>query len=324
MKFNSYSNTIQITNHETEKNKSFESELFKLLTPIKSRLKLILHVGTPKTGTTSLQVYLNKKQRKLCKLGILYPNRSHNSDAPKHQWFEKNLVRTHTQNLLNNFKEVLSDIDENTHTILLSSEGIYNSWWDFPEESKLLLQELNKHFEVNIWVWFREPVTFAESFYKQCMRNPVVASIPCYGRDLSFNEILEDDWFRQHLDYMGFVNEAESLFGQDSVTVFEYQKDTVSIVSKLLGLATPHDNPTSRKNASMNATTAELYRVVNRLKLSAKEKEKLVPHLQDLSSAIDPYESRNNQYLVDDESRKTIERITAKGMKEIQGRYFKD
>ena len=306
----------------TPQNPAFAKELAELLRPIKQPLKLTIHAGTPKTGTTSLQIYLAKKQRKLKKLGILYPNRSHNPDAPKHQWLEKNLVRTHTQNLLDNFKDILRDVDENTHTILLSSEGIYNHWWDFSIESKALLQELGKLFEVNLWVWFREPLDFAESFYKQCMRNPVVESIPCYGKDLSFAEILENPWFSQHLDYMGFVNECDSLFGESAVSVFKYQHDTVKTVSQLLGLATPHDNPTPRKNASMNATTAELYRVVNRLNLSAKEKEKLVPSLQELDTALAPYTDRNSNVLIDNESRNKIDQMTAQGMLELQKRYL--
>ena len=302
--------------------KKFAKELAELLDPIQQPLKLIIHAGTPKTGTTSLQVYLDKKQRKLRKLGILYPNRSHNSDAPKHQWFEKNLVRTHPQNLLENFKDILNDVDENTHTILLSSEGIYNHWWDFSLESKALLLELSKLFEVNLWVWFREPFGFAESFYKQCMRNPRVESITCYGKDLSFAEILEDPWFNKHLDYMSFVNECDPLFGRSAVSVFEYQQDTVKTVSQLLGLSTPHDNPTPRKNASISATTAELYRVINRLQLSAKEKEKLVPHLHDLDTLLTSYADRNIKRLIDDESRDKINQMTAQGMKKLQKRYL--
>ncbi len=311
-----------MTINTSTQSKAFANELAELLKPIKQPLKLIIHAGTPKTGTTSLQVYLNKKQRKLRKLGILYPNRSHNADAPKHQWFEKNLVRTHLQNLLDNFRNILSYVDENTHTILLSSEGIYNHWWDFPDESKALLLELSMLFEINLWVWFREPLGFAESFYKQCMRNPAVESIPCYGKDLSFTEILDDPWFSQHLNYMSFVNKCDSLFGKSAVSVFEYQQDTVKTVSQLLGLATPHDNPTPRKNTSMNSTTTELYRVVNRLQLSAKEKEKLVPHLHDLNAALTPYADMDSNNIIDNESRDKINEMTAKGMLELQKRYL--
>ncbi len=285
------------------------------------RLKLILHVGTPKTGTTSIQVYLDKKQRKLRSKGILYPNRFHNPNAPKHQWFERNLVTANAESLVDNFKGIINHVEKHTHTILLSSEGIYNHWWDFPEESKALLLELNGLFDVEIWAWFREPLVFAESFYKQCIRNPQVDHISCYGRDLSFAEVLEDPWFAQHLDYIGFINECDEMFGKESVMVFDAQKDTVATVIELLGLTTANDNPTPRKNNSMASTTSELYRVINRLQLDAKEKEKLVPLINELDEALKPYSERANISLIDDKSREKIIKITTEGMQKIQKRF---
>ncbi len=223
----------------TPSRKNFATEIEQLLASINrennTRLKLILHVGTPKTGTTSVQVYLDKKQRKLRSKGVLYPNRFHNPNAPKHQWFERNLVAANIESLLDNFKDIINHVEEHTHTILLSSEGIYNNWWDFPEESKAILSELNGLFDVEVWVWFRDPLAFAESFYKQCLRNPQVDHISCYGRDLSFVEVLADPWFSQHLDYIGFVNECDELFGKASVKLFDCQKDTVATVIELLG-----------------------------------------------------------------------------------------
>ena len=48
-------------------NTYFARELTELLTPFVGvngqRLKLIIHAGTPKTGTTSIQSYLDKNQR---------------------------------------------------------------------------------------------------------------------------------------------------------------------------------------------------------------------------------------------------------------------
>ncbi len=156
----------------------FSNELDELLNDLKVQpLKLIIHAGTPKTGTTSIQTYLDKKQRKLRSKGILYPHnleRIKNPNAPKHQWFEKNLVTTHLEYFLENFKNIISQVKENTHTIILSSEGIYNYWWDFPVGSKAVLSELSKRFDIELWVWFREPLAFIEDYYKQCIRNPQI------------------------------------------------------------------------------------------------------------------------------------------------------
>lgn len=284
----------------------FANELAGLLASFKQPLKLIIHVGTPKTGTTSLQTYLDKRQRKLRGKGILYPHNIKNiknPSAPKHQWFEKNLVSTHVENFLENFKNIIAQVKEDTHTIILSSEGVYNYWWDFPEESKDLLKALSKLFDVEVWVWFREPLAFIESYYKQCIRNPQLESNPCYGKDLSFAEMLDIQWFAQHLDYQGFVAECQALFGEDKVSAFKYEGDVVQEVIQKLGLATPHDNPTPRQNRSLNTASIALLRTINRYDMTAKDKELLIPHLKAMNEVLEDYAEDT---VIDEESRKRV------------------
>jgi len=287
----------------------FANELADLLKSVE-QLKLIIHVGTPKTGTTSLQTYLDKKQRKLRGKGILYPHnleRIQNSSAPKHQWFEKNLVTTHVENFLKNFKNIISQVKQDTHTIILSSEGIYNYWWDFPDESKDILRVLGKRFGIEIWIWFREPLVFIESYYKQCIRNPQIENNLCYGKNLSFAEMLEIEWFAQHLDYQGFVTECQTLFGKNNVSVFKYQGDVVQEVIQKLGLATPHDNPTSRKNQSLNSASIALLRTINDYDIKAKDKALLIPYLKEINGILEGYAEDS---LIDEESRKRVLKLS--------------
>jgi hypothetical protein len=292
----------------------FANELADLLKPFEQsleqrkvqKLKLIIHAGTPKTGTTSIQIYLDKKQGKLRRKGILYPHNHkslNNSNAPKHQWFEKNLVTTHLENFLENFKNIISQVKEDTHTIILSSEGIYNYWWDFPDQSKELLCELGKCFNIEIWAWFREPLEFIEDYYKQCIRNPQVANNPCYGKDLSFADMLDIKWFSQHLDYQGFITECQSLFGKNNVLAFKYQGDVVQEVIQKLGLTTPYDSPTPRYNKSLNSASVALLRTINQYNIKAKDKALLMPHLREISGIIENYA---NDILIDEESRKRV------------------
>jgi hypothetical protein len=293
-----------------QSNIHFAHQLTPLLKPFEQqkgkRLKLIIHAGTPKTGTTSLQTYLDKKQRKLRGKGILYPHnieRVKNPTAPKHQWFEKNLVSTHLDHLLENFKNVISQVKEDTHTIILSSEGIYNYWWDFPDASKAILVELSILFDTELWVWFRDPLGFIESYYKQCIRNPKIEGNPCYGKDMSFAEMLNIEWFSRHLDYQAFVTECQTLFGEKHVSVFRYDGDVVQEVVERLGLATPHDNPTPRQNSSLNSSSIELLRTINQTDIKAKDKERLIPHLKKINEILDRYK---NESLIDEESRKRV------------------
>ena len=288
------------------------AELLKPLELLKvQKLKLIIHAGTPKTGTTSIQTYLDKKQHKLRGKGILYPHnleKLQNPTAPKHQWFEKNLVATHLEYFLENFKNIIAQVKNGTHTIILSSEGIYNYWWDFPAESKDILRELGKLFDIEVWVWFREPLAFIENYYKQCIRNPQVESNPCYGKDLSFAEMLNIKWFSQHLNYQGFVTECQALFGENNVSVFKYEGDVVQEVIQKLGLATPDDNPTPRENKSLNCASIELLRTINHYDIKAKDKALLIPHLKKINGILEDYA---NDTLIDEQSRKNVLRLSS-------------
>jgi hypothetical protein len=291
----------------------FARELAGLLEPLKQvqgcKLKLIIHAGTPKTGTTSLQTYLDKRQRKLRGKGILYPHnleKLQHPTAPKHQWFEKNLVTTHLAYFLENFKNIIAQVKEDTHTIILSSEGIYNCWWDFPEASKAILGELRALFETEIWVWFREPIAFIESYYKQCIRNPRIESNPCYGKDLSFAEMLNVPWFAQHLNYQGFVTDCQDLFGEDKVLVFKYDGDVVQELIQKLGLATPSDNPTPRQNNSLNNASIALLKTINQYDLKAKDKELLIPHLKAMNEVFEGYK---HKAIIDELSREKVLRL---------------
>ncbi|MFT5543292.1 MAG: hypothetical protein ACI97K_003043 [Glaciecola sp.] len=253
-----------------------------------------------------MQTYLDKKQRKLRGKGILYPHnleKLQNTSAPKHQWFEKNLVTTNMLSFVENFTNIISQVKQETHTIILSSEGIYNYWWDFPDESKDVLYDLSKLFDIQLWVWFREPLGFIESYYKQCIRNPQVEGNPCYGKDLSFIEMLDIEWFSQHLNYEGFVTDCQTLFGKSNVSIFDYEGDVVQAVIQKLGLATPHDNPTPRQNNSLNNASVELLKIINAYDIKAKDKELLMPHLKKINEILDRYPS---ELLIEEGSKKRV------------------
>lgn len=293
-----------------QSNFHFTNELAALLKPIEEtngrKLKLIVHAGTPKTGTTSLQIYLDKKQSKLRRKGVLYPHnlkKLQNPTAPKHQWFEKNLVATHLRHLLENFKNIISQVEKDTHTIILSSEGVYNYWWDFPDDSRIVLGELSQLFDMHVWVWFREPLAFIESYYKQCIRNPQIEGNPCYGKDLSFAQMLDIEWFSQHLNYQGFVSDCQTLFGKSKLSIFEYEGDVVQQVIQKLGLATPHDNPTPRQNVSLSSCSIALLRTINQFDIRAKDKELLIPHLKKMNAVLEHY---TNESLIDEASAEKV------------------
>lgn len=217
-------------------------------------------------------------------------------------------MKADADELLSNIKKVMNDVDNNTHTIFLLTEGIFNHWWDFPKESKSLLAGLTNCFDVEIWVWLRDPLSFAESYYKQNLKNPQIPNINCYGRDVSVLEMTKNKCFMRHFDYLGFLYECEELFGKNNVKAFEYDGDIIDSVCSKLDLSIQVNQATPRKNTGLSAATTNLLRIINRYPLSPADKQQILPHINKLNEILSIYSSES---LIDEECRNKILEITA-------------
>ncbi len=238
------------------------------------RIRLIVHAGTSKTGTSTLQFYLNRNRAALLQAGILYPlEGTQELRAPKHQWMVSPLMSARLPELRQRIARVVAEITPDTHTIILSTEGLFNHWWDFPDTSKDFLREVSQDFDTSVWIWFREPVAFWASYYMQAMRNPRIAAIPAYGHDHSAGGLLDIPWAARHLEYPSYLSEFERVFGEGSVYAFAHARDIVDEVCNLLGIAR-QDADAPRENATaLTAAGLDMLRIVNRYRLNVREKE---------------------------------------------------
>lgn len=233
--------------------------------------KLILHAGTPKTGTTSLQIYLEQHRADLLRMGILYPRTVRSFDLkPKHQWIVDALSARDGGDLMGKMNDVLAQIEPSTHTVILSAEGLFHHWWDFSSAGRQALASLADMFSVSVWVWFRDPISFVRSNYIQMLKNPRY-HVACYGRDLSVDEVLDDKWFARHLDYIGFVSQMEEVLGRGAVIPFAYKGDTIDVFLSSLGVERT-DRTKLNENRTLGEFGVRLLRMLNRHPLSPKKK----------------------------------------------------
>ena len=233
--------------------------------------RLILHAGTPKTGTTALQWYLGSQRVALAGDGLWYPPSSYRKGkVPKHQRLVSVLMGADEAAFVEYIQEALRDMPESTHTVILTTEGIYNHWRDYPPQAKGLLRHLADLFDFEMCVWFREPVSFAASLYAHNLTNPRMQGpqANAYGRDIDFDEAMLDGWFREHLDFLGFYYETCNLFGQDRVTPFLYSGDTIETFLALYAIrqerAVRRTESVRRENSRLSAAGVRLMRSVNR------------------------------------------------------------
>lgn len=240
------------------------------------RIKLVLHAGTPKTGTKALQHALYRDATANAERGVWYPPALVDPVHKKHQLLVGPLIAGDGAALVAALDEAVRSAPPRTRTIVLSTEGLFQHWWDFAAESKAMLRQLAAAFDLEVWVCFREPIEFALTQYAQLVRNPRVFA-PAYGLDADLETMLDNEWFARRLDYLGFIYDLEELIGASGVRRFRYEPDVVARIISALALPVP---PAAAElvNPSLRKPGVDLMRIVNRYELP--------PERQDSAAAL--------------------------------------
>ena len=275
--------------------------------------RLILHAGTPKTGTSSLQRHLGSHRAELASAGWWYPAPS-DTPEPKHQQVNDLLRRGDESAFAAYIEGALKDMPDDAHTIVLTTEGIFNHWWDYSPNSKGMLRQLAALFDFELCVWFRPPPPFAAALYAQYLRNPATADTPAnvYGKDVTFAEALNDPWFRGHFDYLGFYYEAQGLFG-GRVRAFLFGGDTVKAFVEAYDVPLPVRH--SWRNTTMRHAGVELMRAANRYPLPAEEHRQVAVLVRQVDDIIG---QRSPRFRLDEAEERSLGRYSERGWTALQ------
>jgi len=192
---------------------------------------------------------------------------------PKHQWLVDAIIDSNQGDFDRRMQAVLDERDASTHTIILSTEGIANHWWDFSPEGLTMLASLKQTFDVSCWIWFREPNDFFRSYYLQILKNGRHPRFEAYGQDRSPLEMLSMPWVAKHLDYRGLMEGLEHVFGADAIYPFAYTDDIVGALTKLLPVSLPHEPELRVNETNISSAGLERLRTVNRITTSNAEKQ---------------------------------------------------
>jgi hypothetical protein len=198
--------------------------------------------------------------------------------------------------------QIFSGLSDDVHTVVLSAEGLFMHWWDFTDEGRLALRSLEDLADVEMWVWFREPVPFAESLYVKMLMNPQI-SLAWNGRDISFDEALDIPWFKRQLDYASYVRGVESVLGEGTVHPHAYQGDTVNDFFKLLDVDIT-DDERAVHHRTLGSLGVDLLRRINRSPLEPPLKLRAVDLIAQLEETVDPAPFR-----ISDQASSRVEQI---------------
>lgn len=139
---------------------------------------IYLHIGAPKTATSTIQRILASNYKKLLKNGILYPRDHRHGDA--HHTLVCDLIEKH-QNIKmpdlwygecsrgqawQSLKDEISRSEPDIHTVILSSELLFGQ----SKNLDLILEEITSHLhghEVKVVAYLRRQDQLYSSFFNQ-------------------------------------------------------------------------------------------------------------------------------------------------------------
>lgn len=257
--------------------------------------RIVLHAGTPKTGTTSLQIALSTQRQILSRRGIFvpptveqeYPTPDGRMGVkPKHQFLVTAMMASDGQVLRVGLEDALRTAPPDAHTAVLSTEGLYHHWWDFTDAAKDSLRALTRTYRVEVWTWFRPPVEFFVSNYIQMLKNPITR-VACYGRDWSPDRMLDDPWFAQRLDYAGFARDVSALLGPDALHLFSWRGRTVDDFFSHLGHPALGQSEL-REHATLGTVGVQMLRLVNARVVPNPTKAKALRLINQLDATLGP------------------------------------
>ena len=264
---------------------------------------LYIHIGTPKTGTTSIQNFCGLNREKLKEQGVLYPimnyhyerksvNRNgyfltgtikENGTRNKEQ--EKQVFDSELQYIVDCFKE--------NDTILLSDESI---WWATSTRRKGLWKDLKKHseqhnYQIKVIVYLRRQDQFMMSRYNQRLKTDFVASTQ------NFDEYFADmnGRFKCVMDYRDRIDNIAKSISKENVIVkrfdrnYFYNGDLNQDFLNILGVKVDDSFQQLKEtaNTGISVQSGEIKRVLNRLKpITMAENNKLLEILNECENVL--------------------------------------
>ena len=253
---------------------------------VTDRPKLVLHIGTHKTGTTTIQKFAAANRAELSALGLHYPALipSFGPRNPGHHHFAHALSDEGSPSVTR--QEALAFIDKvredaGDRTVLLSAEPFFRhvlgardgaDYWTARRNYIRAVAEALSGFDVTVVVVFRRLDDFVQSLYKESvLQSRYSKPITDFVRErrTSFE-------YGRHLDLW------EDLFGHDALKISLYDKRvrgraTVDQFFALLGCDTTGivANVTSEANVSVSPIAVEVKRLINAHPLHGRQSLKM-------------------------------------------------
>ncbi len=269
---------------------------------------LYLHIGTPKTGTTSIQHFCHDNMEVLEKKGYCYPMFPYSypnirvGEPTRNGLFLEAVFRNEegirdrgveAQYLEDGWQRIQTLFQDYDH-VIISDEGI---WRAAAGRRKHIWRELREQaekggFTVKIIAYVRRQDELLESWWNQTVKHGVSQS-----NKLSWEEYLEVYPKYINLDYHALLKDAADELGVENIIVHRFnrdffiQGDLLADFLDILGLELTDEylvSDTSVKNLKMQENFCEIKRIINGMpEVELKDRWRYERMLRNLSDEPD-------------------------------------
>lgn len=259
---------------------------------------LYLHIGTSKTGTTTIQTYCGINREQLKSKGVLFPIMPYHYDRITenrnghflYAMIYENGVRNKEKEkqVLKQELDYIVDCLKDYDNILLSEESI---WWATATRRKGLWKYLQEHsqqnnYQVKIIVYLRRQDQFMMSRYNQIIKTDTGGGTQRfyeYFKDMNgkYKCVMN---YRQRLDYMAKFFPKENIVVKRFDRSYFYNGDLNADFLHILGVEIDDTFAELPKdeNLAISVQSGELKRVLNRLgTMTFAENQKLLQMLNE-------------------------------------------
>ena len=294
-------------------------------------MKIILHIGIHKTGTTSIQYFCTRNARFLQEFGVHYglrKNLFHNVNFIG-IW----LAQERHEEVKAYFEGVLHEAARSRmNSLLLSGESLFainrrspgvdaisgKAYWLREEKSVNALASMLSGHEVEVICYVRRQDVWVESFYNQMIksRNDIMCSI---------EEFLQYKYVNYMLDFYRHLEIWAHSFGDSALKlgVFDPKKDVVAdFLGLALGISEVPENISSRVhvNERLSSELLEFKRDLNRQQMSRPRRFLSDRAILELSAEF----AGNEGPLLTYEQRKRITECYRSGNKALAERWLSE
>nr|WP_321980118.1 hypothetical protein [uncultured Cohaesibacter sp.] len=294
---------------------------------------IYLHIGTHKTGTTSLQNFLFSNREALKKSGWDYPDLGILDGA--HHKLVRELIHKGKNSIFsplspkmklgdlplwNDLKNYIENSDTENH--IFSGEGF---WW---VQTPQAIADFLKDYNIKIVIYLRRQDLYLESFYQQMVKDgparqpkPIDAWVEYVTRKFNYH------------DYFKVIQKWEKSFGKENIIVAEFNRAIRFGLEKhflnLVGIdklnqfdfTTPEKTWVQRQKTSLDARCIEFLRLSNSVKMRPKQHLKILNSMMDISDNLKE-EKNFEKYIMPLSMRRDILDRVEKSNEKLRLQYF--